>query len=251
MAVLAGSGRSFWTLMAIGGVMRIASIVDVIRVRRETQSVPSWGKVAVVWLAMLLVAGAESAWARATRAEAFKIPSGGMIPTLQVDDHMFVAKTPWQPARGDVIVFRYPRDPEKDFVKRVLAIPGDTIRFDDDMPVVNGQPVSRKPLGGSTYWDYDEVSGSWQQRRCLAFEEALDGHVYTVVQDVGGTPRSARELQVPPGSVYVVGDNRDNSSDSRIWGFVPLDHVKGRALFLWWSTGPDGVRWDRVNQPIR
>jgi signal peptidase I len=250
-AVCAGSGRGFFAFMALAIVMRVAAIVDVVRIRRTVEDLPAWWKVILVWLAMCVVASAEAEWARSSRAEAFKIPSGSMIPTLLIGDHMYVDKRPWQPARGDVIVFKFPPDPDKDHVKRVLAIAGDNIRFVDDEPILNGQPIASKPLGVCSYQDYDAASDRWEERQCVALEETLDGHVYTVVHDASRILRSTPEVRVPPGKVFVVGDNRDNSHDSRFWGFVPLDYVKGRTLFLWWSSGPDGVRWNRINREVR
>jgi signal peptidase I len=235
--------------MALVVVMRVAAIVDVVRIRRTVDELPPWWKVALVLAAMWLVGNVEFAWARATRAEAFKIPAGSMVPSLQIGDHIYVDKREWKPTRGDVIVFTSPKEPDKDFIKRVLAIGGDTIRFDEDLPVLNGHPIARTELGDCRYWDRDEEG--WHERGCVGFEETLDGHVYTTVKDLAGPPRSNRELRVPEGSVFVAGDNRDNSYDSRFLGPIPLELVKGRALFVWWSAGPEGVRWDRFNREIR
>jgi signal peptidase I len=91
----------------------------------------------------------------------------------------------------------------------------------------------------------------WEKRHCTAYEETLDGHVYTAIDEPDSHRHSFDEVKVPPGHVFVVGDNRDNSHDSRFFGYLPLELVNGRALFVWWSLGPDGVRWDRINREIR
>jgi len=249
-SVLRGALKLWFLLIPLVLLARIAVVVDVVRLRRDATDVPGWGRAALLILALVVVGQLEARWVRATRLEAFSIPSGSSIPTLLVGDHIFVDKSPFTPSRGQTIVFPYPRDPEKDFVKRVIAIGGDTVRVDDGVPVVNGQPVLRRPLGDCHYDDYDDVSGQRAARTCLAFEETLDGNTFTAVQDAGFVSRPFGEVKVPPGQLFVLGDNRDNSSDSRVWGFVPVETVKGRVLSVYWSSGPDGVRWDRVGETV-
>ena len=203
---------------------------------------------------------------RAFVVEAFKIPSGSMIPTLQVGDHIFVNKfiygvrVPFtnikfgmeyrKPKRGEVIVFIYPKEPDKDFIKRIVAVEGDTVEMHGDNQVlVNGQPIPRVHLDGDCrYEDFEEDSGRWIERACEAWRETVNGQTYTTVYDknraagVGFGPR-----KVPKDSVFVMGDNRDNSHDSRYWGFVPFDLIKGKAMIIWWSHGePEGVRLNRL-----
>jgi signal peptidase I len=189
---------------------------------------------------------------RAAWVEAFKIPAGSMLPALQVGDHMFVAKAAKQPRRGDVAVFRYPNDPRLDFVKRVVAVGGDTIEVRDNQLVLNGQPVPRVHVDEPCeYDDYVEDEGRWEKRPCDAWDETLDGRTYRVFFDHNGGEHSTRPVTVPAGSYFVLGDNRDNSHDSRYWGFVPSENIKGVARKIWWSQGPDGVRWGRIDQPVR
>jgi signal peptidase I len=195
---------------------------------------------------------------RAFVVEAFKIPSGSMIPTLQVGDHIFVNKfiygvrIPWtnikfgmgyrQPRRGEVIVFIYPKEPDKDFIKRIVAIPGDTVEIRDNQLYINDKPVPREHASGDCeYMDYEEVSGRWEERHCDRFRETLDGTTFTTIFDRNSPTHSWRPVTVPPDSVFVMGDNRDNSHDSRFWGFVPYDLIKGKAMVIWWSSGePEG-----------
>jgi signal peptidase I len=199
---------------------------------------------------------------RAFVVEAFKIPSGSMIPTLQVGDHIFVNKfiygirVPWteikygmeyrKPRRGEVIVFIYPNERDKDFIKRIVAIEGDTVEIRDNQVFINGNPVPRSHVDGDCrYEDYEEASGRWEERRCEKWRETLDGTTFTTVYDRNGPIKSWPAVHVPPNSVFVMGDNRDNSHDSRFWGFVPFNLIKGKAMVIWWSSGePEG--WIRV-----
>ncbi|HEY2747742.1 MAG TPA: signal peptidase I [Polyangia bacterium] len=208
---------------------------------------------------------------RAFVVEAFKIPSGSMIPTLQVGDHIFVNKFIYgvripftnikfgmeyrKPERGEVIVFIYPKEPDKDFIKRIVAIEGDTVELRDNQVVVNGKPVPRSHVDGDCrYEDFVEETSHWEERRCEAWIESVKGNSYTVVQDKNGRPMSWPNqdyqqawTRVPKDHVFVMGDNRDNSHDSRYWGFVPFDLIKGKAMIIWWSYGePEGVRYDRM-----
>jgi signal peptidase I len=199
---------------------------------------------------------------RAFVVEAFKIPSGSMIPTLEVGDHIFVNKfiyglrIPWthlkflemrKPRRGEVIVFVYPQDESKDFIKRIIAVEGDTIAVDHNRVILNGKPIQRKELPGPcAYPDAEEGSSHWERRTCSAFMEELDGIQYRVIQDSVHTAGDRQPIHIPPGHVFVMGDNRDNSHDSRFWGTVPDANIKGKAMIIWWSSGdPDGVRWRR------
>jgi signal peptidase I len=210
---------------------------------------------------------------RAFVVEAFKIPSGSMIPTLQVGDHIFVNKfiygirIPWTnikigehyrvPKRGEVIVFIYPKEPDKDFIKRIVGIPGDLIEVRDDQVYVNHQPVERAHVDGvCSYTDFDEQSSHWESHSgCDKFTEKLaDGSSYTTVYSKGGPglPPPTDPWRVPEDSVFVMGDNRYNSHDSRYWGFVPFDLIKGKAMIIWWSTGePEGIRFGRMFHFVR
>lgn len=199
---------------------------------------------------------------RAFVVEAFKIPSGSMIPTLKVGDHLFVNKfiyglrIPWTnlkffartPQRGDVIVFVYPKDPDKDFIKRIVALGGDTVEVRDGVVIVNDKPVPRKTVAQNcSYLDTEEGSDRAEVRDCVAFDETVPGHEYRVIQDPDGlSATDYPPTKIPPGQVFVMGDNRDNSHDSRFWGTVPEGQIKGKALIIWWSKGaPEGVRWGR------
>jgi signal peptidase I len=199
---------------------------------------------------------------RAFVVEAFKIPSGSMIPTLEVGDHIFVNKFIYglrvpmsnikfgqlrDPKRGEVIVFVYPVDEEKDFIKRIVAIGGDTIALEQNVIFLNGKPIKRKRLAGTcSYLDAEEGTSRREPKSCVAYEEELDAVKYHVIQDVASFSIDRKPVKIPKGHLFVMGDNRDNSHDSRFWGTVPFDHVKGKAIVIWWSSGDlDGIRWRR------
>jgi len=218
---------------------------------------------------------------RAFVVEAFKIPSGSMIPTLQVGDHIFVNKFIYgvrlpfakdikfwmdyrKPRRGEVIVFVYPKEPDKDFIKRIVAVEGDTIEVREDVLYVNGAPVPRQKIDGECrYDDLVEEQGVWLEKRCEAWRETVEGNSYTVVFDKNGGHHSWPPRTVPKESVFVMGDNRDNSHDSRYWGFVPFGHIKGKAMVIWSSAGPapegefaplrflHGLRYERLFHLVR
>ena len=209
--------------------------------------------------------------------EAFKIPSGSMIPTLQVGDHIFVNKYLYglripgtdlkyfqlrKPDRGEIVVFRFPNpfhlasEEDKDFIKRIVAVEGDTVEVRDRVLYVNGRPALQQSLGGAETCQYEDVldenAGVFVERKCEPFAETLGDHRYTTYFDpTGAAPRTWPPRTVPPGAVFVMGDNRDNSHDSRFWGPVPLELIKGRAMFIWWSRGREGVRWSRMFSLVR
>jgi signal peptidase I len=279
---------------------------------------------------------------RAFVVEAFKIPSSSMIPTMEIGDHIFVNKFLYgvripttrtklfairAPRRGEVVVFMNPCTPEKDFIKRVVAVGGDTVEVRCNILYVNGVAVPHELAAGQCrYDDLTEGSGRspamWHTETCSRYVERHGSHVYSTLHgddrpDVdreralsdrpagywrwmdshdfpeltqgGGVPRSGPRCSpetrpadhlgrvestrfgnpadpcgpqvhyvVPKGTVFVMGDNRQNSSDSRAWGPVPVDYIKGKALFIWFSTpGGDGLldgvfnaRFDRMGNIV-
>ncbi len=173
--------------------------------------------------------------------QAFKIPSGSMIPTLQIGDHILVnkfiygVKIPFvkkaiipykKPKQGDIIVFRYPVEPDKDFIKRVIGGPGDVILVKNKKVFVNDAPLNHDP---GVFTDSHVLPGQINPR-----------------DNIG-------PITVPAGSYFVMGDNRDNSYDSRFWGFVDETEIKGKALIIYWSWDSEdfGVRWKRIGSLIR
>jgi len=199
---------------------------------------------------------------RAFVIEAFKIPSGSMIPTLLIGDHIFVNKfiyglrIPWtfykffefsKPRRGDVVVFIKPDEPDKDFIKRVVGVAGDVVEIRGGDLYVNGVLQPRKEKGDYTYPEFEEYGQRWVDVRSKLYAEALGDITHDILVKYSWVPPPDSSFAVRAGTVFVMGDNRDNSSDSRSWGLVPLDHVKGRAMFIWWSMGgKDGFRFKRL-----
>lgn len=202
---------------------------------------------------------------RAFVAEAYSIPSGSMIPTLQVGDRIFVNKFVYglrvplwgrkfgarSPSAGEVIVFVHPKTGD-DLIKRVAAVAGDTVELRGGELWVNGVATARRRSPEKCgFVDYDEHDDCWWRGECDAWHETLGKSDFTTLTLPGRGSSTTPPVRVPDGHVFVLGDNRDNSSDSRYWGFVPLDHIKGRAMFVWWSGGsPDGVRWRRLGHAI-
>lgn len=213
---------------------------------------------------------------RAFVVEAFKIPSPSMYPTLNVGDNIFVNKfvygplIPWTtrrlfdgrlPARGEVVVFVYPLDPSKDYIKRVVGLPGDRILVREDGSVeVNGRALDRCEIGPWRGDDGEGITRGEQTPRRL-FLEWHGEHRYLTLQSRDAAEREGFQgtycvrtaCTVPAGHLFVMGDHRDNSADSRFWGFVPVQNVKGRAMRIWWSNVPGGgcgLRYERFGQDI-
>ncbi|WP_304304962.1 signal peptidase I [Pseudacidovorax intermedius] len=196
-------------------------------------------------------------------AEPFKIPSGSMMPTLLTGDLILVNKftyglrlpvlgtkiTEGTPlARGDVVVFRYPPQPSMDYIKRVVGVPGDEVSYQNKRLTINGQPVSKDPL--PDYFDEDTMRYSKQYSEKLgAVEHRIlnDDSRRAGLSDAEIMAFPNREncrysvegfvCKVPAGHYFMMGDNRDNSLDSRYWGFVPDQNVVGRAFFVWMNFG--------------
>ncbi|MBF0460748.1 MAG: signal peptidase I [Magnetococcales bacterium] len=200
--------------------------------------------------------------------EPFKIPSGSMIPTLLVGDYLFVSKMTYGhripftrerlfmgsgPRRGDVVVFEYPQDPRKDYIKRVIGLPGDHLSYRNKRLYLNGEPVHYETAG---QFFYKNEQG--QAVESLRLDETLPASPggQNVLHPVLVRPFSYSDVTdttVPPGHYFVMGDNRDNSNDSRVWGFVPAYRLVGQALAIFWSWDhqESGLRWERLGQTIR
>jgi signal peptidase I len=176
--------------------------------------------------------------------QAFQIPSESMENTLLVGDYLLVDKVhygrggiwghvlPYEPLRrGDIVVFRYPVHPELHFVKRVIAVPGDHVRLVDKTVYVNDRPVEEKYAVHSSR-DFDRYRDDFPQN---LFAPDMDAHWWVQLHQFVHNG----ELEVPPDSYFVLGDNREHSLDSRYWGFVPRENVIGRPLVIYWSMDRD------------
>lgn len=173
--------------------------------------------------------------------QAFKIPSGSMKHTLQIGDHILVnkfiygVKLPYfdttiipykKPQRGDIIVFKFWQEPKKDFIKRTIGVPGDVIEIRNKKVYVNKKPLEQDY---AIYTDLHIIPKAMQPRDNFG------------------------PVTVPENSLFVMGDNRDHSYDSRFWGFVDLKNVKGKAFIIYWSWDNDnfGVRWSRIGKILK
>ncbi len=184
--------------------------------------------------------------------EAFTIPAVSMTPTLIVGDYFLLGKSKlFFPSleRGDVVVFPYPLDPRKKYIKRVIALGGDTVRIIHGTLYINGEAVPSRPVNVP---QMDDEPNRETFRQPLIREERIDNATYEVQYLRDDSAMNGGPWQVPQDAVFVLGDNRDNSQDSRDWGTVPRATIEGKALKIYWSwdreTGT--VRWERIGAEI-
>lgn len=224
---------------------------------------PTWLS-AILWLIAPLGLILTVRW---LLIEPYVIPSGSMIPNLLIHDHIVVNKlsfgvrVPFQrswlinwttPQRGDIIVFRYPENPEVFYVKRLIGLPGDKIEVVSGTLKINGEELPQKAVDSLQLDDEDDTFDRFQY-----FEEA--GHL---VRYLHKEESNFSTVEVPENSYFMMGDNRDQSSDSRSWGFVPRDHLIGKPIFIWLSCSetlesakflcdPAHLRWDRIFKRVQ
>lgn len=226
-------------------------------------------------LSVFLLIGLSIRWGV---AEAYVIPSGSMQPTLLVHDHILVNKfiyglrIPFSEAwiarfkgveRGEVVVFKHPRDSGTFLIKRIIGIPGDKIEYRDRQLFINDQPIrlnARLAKDPAFDWLQDEdLEG--EKLAHSTFSEDLGRGEHTVLHSGLNAENDFGPIEVPEGSLFMMGDHRDNSSDSRYWGFAPQKNILGRAMFVWMSCeeslpglqagcNPTTVRWNRLFKGI-
>lgn len=202
--------------------------------------------------------------------EPYRIPSGSMIPTLEIGDFILVEKFSYgiklpftdialgdlnlnpiyllktnDIKRGDVIVFKYPNDRKINYIKRVIGLPGEKVEIKNKKVFINGKMINEKIIATKYNDNYDY------------YETSINDKKFVVKKDMDNIYKmNYPETQVPLGHYFVMGDNRDNSSDSRAWGFVPFENVRGRAIFVWFSmmqdsyTGQMKIHTDRIFKSI-
>lgn len=191
-------------------------------------------------------------------AEPFRIPSGSMLPTLNIGDFILVNKFSYgvrlpvanikvvdlqDPARGDIMVFRFPHDPKMHFVKRVVGLPGDTVETRGGKLYINGELMKQEPDGL-----YAFKSGYKRDVKLDKLVEDLGGVKHDILIDRARRSQDMKQV-VPDGHYFVMGDNRNYSNDSRYWGFVPDENVVGKAFFIWFAwdaANGGGVNWSRI-----
>jgi signal peptidase I (EC:3.4.21.89). Serine peptidase. MEROPS family S26A len=183
------------------------------------------------WLTELIVIVIVVLLIRTFVAQAYNIPSGSMKPTLLVGDFILVNKLVYrfsEPQRGDIVVFKYPIDPNIDFIKRIVALPGEEVEVRNNQVFINGKPLPLIEVG----------RGEENGVRKVIYEEVLPEGTKQKVQFYEDFPFSKRDfgpVVVPPNHYFVMGDNRDNSEDSRYWGFVPRENIVGKAFVIYFS----------------
>lgn len=201
------------------------------------------------YIEAIVIAVVLALFIRTFLVQAFKIPSGSMLETLQIGDHLLVSKFIYgikmpftgkvlipikEPQRGDIVVFQYPQDTSVDYIKRVIAVGGETVEARNKKIFINGRPLP-------------DDHGQFKDMRIIPASE--------------GPRDNFGPVTVPQGKLFVMGDNRDNSYDSRFWGFVDLEAVRGKAFILYWSWDVQqplvslgrftSVRWGRIGNLVR
>jgi signal peptidase I len=191
---------------------------------------------------------------RSVLFEPFKIPSGSMIPTLLIGDFILVNKFsygfkvpfsdwfsdptymtgPDFPKQGDVVVFKYPQDPSLNYIKRIVALPGDTVEVIDKVVYINNKPLEMKDVEGKEI--IEDMDEKYKRYKFKFSETKTGAHTHISQVDIDNFYNSSfPRTTVPDGHYFVMGDNRDFSADSRSWGFVPFGHIKGKAIAIWFS----------------
>lgn len=195
--------------------------------------------------------------------QAFKIPSGSMKPTLLIGDHLLVNKFNYgiklpfldkyilslkKPERGDVVVFKYPENEKLDFIKRVIGIEGDIIEIRNDRLYINNKEIENRLVDKNIRNQLDSYNDN-EIIKAKIYEETIDNKKHKIL-DQSTEDENFGPIRVPPSSIFVMGDNRDNSQDSRKWSkthFVKLEKIKGKALIIYWSW----PHWKRFSNIIK
>ena len=290
IAAVVLSAFTIWGVVAVFGVV-LASIAEAALGLRRIPPPIRWnglvaGGVAIAAVTLFIMT-------RLLVLEAFKFPSSSMMPTYNIGDHIFADTLTVRfstPSHGEVIVFAQPCTPERDYIKRVIAVAGDTIEVRCSRVYINGSAVEESLVEARTqYNDYDEAGGQWFAKDVSEYRESLGGHNYHTfhgpdrqgrdsasrdfpgqvlhncaspmggyeapravaqapgeIVETNAAPKTPCDLQrhfvVPADHVFVMGDNRDNSNDSRFWGSVPVQNIRGRVRGVWFPLGRFGSR---------
>ena len=240
-------------LLVVTGLVCLADLLWLRKKRAEEAKEPWWVEYSVSFFPVILIVFLL----RSFLFEPFKIPSGSMIPTLLIGDFILVNKYAYgirlpvinkkivdiaNPERGDVMVFRYPDDPSLDYIKRVVGLPGDRVEYQGKRVSINGQLLPVKQI--------DDYLSRERMQFSRRYVETVGTREHEILLDEDSPPfmpqsrsfphagnciynTSGQTCTVPPAHYFVMGDNRDNSSDSRVWGFVPDENIVGKAFFIW------------------
>jgi signal peptidase I len=240
-------------LLVVTGAVWALDLAWLRKDRAESAKQPWWVEYSISFFPVILIVFLL----RSFLVEPFKIPSGSMIPTLLIGDFILVNKYAYGiripvlnrkvveiggPQRGEVMVFRYPEDPGLDYIKRVVGLPGDRIEYLGKRLVINGSPVPVRQIDDYLSKERMQFSHRFIERLGAVEHEILvEDETPAFVPQIRTFPFSGNchynmsglACTVPPGHYFMMGDNRDNSSDSRVWGFVPDENIVGKAFFIW------------------
>jgi signal peptidase I len=240
-------------LLAVTGLVWLVEIAFLRKLRPAGTKEPWWVEYSVSFFPVILIVFLL----RSFLVEPFKIPSSSMVPTLLVGDFILVNKFTYgvrlpvvnrkvvelgSPQRGDVMVFRYPEDPSLDYIKRVVGLPGDKIEYRGKRLTINGTAVPVRQIDDYLSRERMQFSRRYVETLGRLEHEILLEEDAPVMMTPGRSfafasncnyNASGLACTVPPGHYFVMGDNRDNSSDSRVWGFVPDENIVGKAFFIW------------------
>lgn len=245
-----------FVLLVITGILYAVDVLKFRKLRPKNAKEPLWVEWGASFFPVILIVFVL----RSFLFEPFKIPSGSMIPTLLVGDFILVNKFTYgirlpvinkkiisinDPQRGDVMVFRYPEDPSLDYIKRVVGVPGDTVAYQNKQLSINGQPVATTKLVDYLHPERLYYSEQFQANMGVEHRFLNDSDAPAFVPDPARFPyrenctynASGVICKVPAGHYFMMGDNRDNSRDSRAWGFVPEANIVGKAFFVWLNLG--------------
>ncbi len=244
-----------FVLLVLTGAVALADRLWLAKGRLKGEREPWWVEYPKSFFPVILIVFLL----RSFVVEPFKIPSGSMVPTLLVGDFILVSKFSYgirlpivnvkivntgEPKIGDVVVFRYPEDPSLDYIKRVVGLPGDKVAWINKRLYINGAEAPRAPM--PDYLNQDRIQYSRQYRE----QTGKVKHAILLEDDAPPTVPFIRQFpfrnncnyneqgvtcKVPPGHYFMMGDNRDNSADSRVWGFVPDENIVGKAFFIWFN----------------
>lgn len=242
----------------ICGVIALLDIIFWAKNRKKSQKMPLIIDYARSFFPVLIIVFVL----RSFLFEPFRIPSGSLKPTLDVGDFILVNKFNYgvrlpilhtkvlalnEPKRGDIMVFRWPPNPSLDFIKRVVGVPGDHISYIDKVLYINGEKIPQTFIQNDT--DQDEAGATWKVEQK---SEDLLGIKHDIFQSPDKVSEDFKDIIVPAGMYFAMGDNRDDSADSRFWGFVPEENIVGKASVVWMSWNGDkySIRWNRLGKPI-
>jgi signal peptidase I len=227
LATLAGSLAIFWLFIVLTLVIRVASVVLCVRSRHRDP--PPLLRAGALTIALFLAFGLLAHLTKSELIQSFQLPSDSMYPALSAGDCVMVSKTTRTIERGSLVVIA-PRHPGEIWIKRIVGLPGETVRIDNERVLIDGKPLPHRPLGKRCRNIAD----------CDLVEEDAGNRRYPIaIQRDLAFSGSTDAVYIPPGHLFVLGDNRHNTLDSRILGPIPVTSIVGHVQFVWLSTVPD------------